>query len=160
MASLDDRRSQVAQLPMRTGAIPHLHVWTERLCTSISQTARKEKRIIKIEKDSPLEFVLFSSLFSANKSGHEYGVKVNIVTTYGVLNRTFWNSERKEFLFVLKVSTFLRNTRLTITLGHPKKIVTCNRVTTIGSIAVSYRLHGEKFMTWKHNVEQFQKSHF
>jgi DhnA family fructose-bisphosphate aldolase class Ia len=66
-----------------------------------------------------------------------------VVTTYGVLNRTFWNSERKEFLFVLKVSTFLRNTRLTITLGHPKKIVTCNRVTTIGSIAVSYRLHGE-----------------
>jgi len=47
MASLDNRRSEVAQLPMRTGAIPHLHVWTERLCTSISQTARKEKETSK-----------------------------------------------------------------------------------------------------------------
>lgn len=129
------------------------------VCARRFPRQHEKKKKHQNRKDSPLEFVLFSSLFSANKSGHEYGVKVKIVTTYGVLNRTFWNSERKEFLFVLEVSTFLCNTRLTITLGHPKKIVTCNRVTTIGSIAVSYRLHGEKFMTWKHNVEQFQKSH-
>jgi len=63
MASLDNRRSEVAQLPMRTGAIPHLHVWTERLCTSISQTARKEKRNIKIEKIHLLSSY-FSVLFS------------------------------------------------------------------------------------------------
>lgn len=66
MASLDNRRSEVAQLPMRTGAIPHLHVWTERLCTSISQTARKEKRNIKIEilKKIHLLRSYFSVLFS------------------------------------------------------------------------------------------------
>jgi len=63
MASLDNRRSEVAQLPMRTGAIPHLHVWTECLCTSISQTARKEKRNIKIEKIHLLNSY-FSVLFS------------------------------------------------------------------------------------------------